>query len=114
MINKLVSFIFFFSKKILGVMKIKLVHKEWEDYVYLNNINNRLNRISINDEYANFIIDKNILYIKWDKWGNEVFIIYNNHYYLCDEINLFHSDWEDICYIDYNNKIIYRKSNTTT
>ena len=113
MINKLVSFIFFFSKKILGVMKIKLIHKEWEDYVYLNNISNRLNRISINDEYANFIIDKNILYIKWDKWGNEVFIIYNNDYYLCDEINLFHSDWEDICYIDYHNKIIYRKSNNT-
>jgi mannosyltransferase OCH1-like enzyme len=94
-------------------MKIKLIHKEWSDYIYLNNINNRLNRISINNEYANFIIDKNILYIKWDKWGNEVFILYNDDYYLCDEINLFHSDWEDICYIDYNNKIIYRKSNNT-
>ena len=111
--NKLVIFIFFFSKKIIGLMEIKLIHKEWSDYVYLNNINNRLNRISINDEYANFIIDKNILYIKWDKWGNEVFIIYNNDYYLCDEINLFHSDWEDVCYIDYQNKIIYRKSNNT-
>ena len=104
---------FFFSKKIIGIMKIKLVHKEWSDYVYLNNINNRLNRECINDEYANFIIDKNILYIKWDKWDNEVFILYNNDYYLCDEINLFHSDWEDICYIDYQNKIIYRKSNNT-
>jgi mannosyltransferase OCH1-like enzyme len=111
--NKLVIFIFFFSKKIIGLMEIKLIHKEWSDYVYLNNINNRLNRISINDEYANFIIDKNILYVKWDKWGNEVFIIYNNDYYLCDEINLFHSDWEDVCYIDYHNKIIYRKSNNT-
>ncbi len=94
-------------------MKIKLIHKEWTDYVYLNNINNRLHREGVDNEYANFIIDKNILYINWDKWGNEIFIIYNDEYYVCDEINLFHSNWEDICYIDYTNKIIYRKSNFT-
>lgn len=94
-------------------MKIKLIHKEWSDIIILNNINNRLFRESINDEYASFIFDKNILYINWDKWGKEVFINVNDEYYLCDEINLFHSNWEDICYIDYINKIIYRKSNFT-
>lgn len=94
-------------------MKIKLIHKEWSDIIILNNINNRLFRESVNDEYASFIFDKNILYINWDKWGKEVFINVNDEYYLCDEINLFHSNWEDICYIDYINKIIYRKSNFT-
>jgi mannosyltransferase OCH1-like enzyme len=94
-------------------MKIKLIHKEWIDIIILNNINNRLFRESVNDEYASFIFDKNILYINWDKWGKEVFININDEYCLCDEINLFHSNWEDICYIDYINKIIYRKSNFT-
>lgn len=94
-------------------MKIKLIHNEWRDNVYLNIINNRLYREAIIDEYGSFILDKNILYINWDKWGNEVFIKNNENYYYTESINLFHSAWEDICYIDNINNIIYRKSNFT-
>lgn len=92
-------------------MKIKLIHNEWSDNVYLNIINNRLYRENIIDEYGSFILDKNILYINWDKWGKEVFIKNNEDYYYTESINLFHSEWEDICYIDNINNIIYRKSN---
>jgi hypothetical protein len=94
-------------------MKIKLIHNEWSDNVYLNIINNRLYRDAIIDEYGSFILDKNILYINWDKWGNEVFIKNNEDYYYTESINLFHFAWEDICYIDNINNIIYRKSNFT-
>ena len=94
-------------------MKIKLIHNEWTDNVYLNIINNRFYRESIIDEYGSFILDKNILYINWDKWGNEVFIKNNEYFYYSENINLFHSEWEDICYIDNINNIIYRKSNFT-
>ena len=94
-------------------IKIKLIHSEWEDTVILNIINNRLNRIKIKNECASFINDKNILYVKWDKWDPEVFITNNNEniYYLCNEINFIHDEWEDICYIDNFNKLIYRKEN---
>jgi len=93
-------------------IKIKLIHDEWEDTAILNIINNRLNRIKIKNECASFISDKNILYINWDNWDREVFITNNNNiYYLCNEINFIHDEWEDTCYIDNFNKLIYRKEN---
>jgi GT2 family glycosyltransferase/mannosyltransferase OCH1-like enzyme len=93
--------------------KIKLFHKDWEDLINIDNISKRLSRTNINDEFANYSITNNILFVKWDKWDIEIFITHKNddNYYYCEEINFYHTDWEDICYIDYKNCIIYRKSN---
>ena len=73
-------------------MRKTLIHREWTDSIILSK-NNRLYRINIKDEYGDFILDKNILYINWDKWNKEIFISHNNdnNYYLCEEINLFGS-----------------------
>ena len=94
-------------------MKIKLIHKEWNDYAILDLNNNKLYRIKINNEYGSFILYENLITILWDKWDKEIFICYNNDniYYLCTEINFVHHDWEDLCYIDYENKIITQKTN---
>jgi mannosyltransferase OCH1-like enzyme len=93
--------------------KFNLIHKDWEDLIIIDYINKRLCRTNIKDEYGDFTLSNNILFIKWDKWDNEIFISHNNdeNYYYCEEINFFHTDWEDTCYIDYKNCIIYRKSN---
>ena len=93
-------------------MKIKLIHKEWNDYVILDFNNNILSRKNVNDENGSFILNKNVIIILWEKWNKEFFICHNNDdiFYLCSEINFIHSDWEDFCYIDYENKIITRKN----
>ena len=91
-------------------IKLKLIHKEWNDYININKITNRLYRINIENEYANFKIDKNFLFIEWDKWEDEIFVTYdNNIYYHCILSEFIHKDWEDICYIDYFNNILYKK-----
>jgi mannosyltransferase OCH1-like enzyme len=96
---------------------LKIIHTEWTDSIELNIQNNRLKRIFKEDESATYKLENNILYVKWDKWSEEIFINHNinkiensNLYYLCHEIQFVHDTWEDICYIDYFNKIIYRKS----
>jgi hypothetical protein len=122
---------------------IKLIHDEWEDYIILDFKNNKLVRNSKKDETGSFNIDKNILYIKWDKWNDEIFInhdldiIKNNesdkenysmtsdiletdikneqiikdlNYFYCKEIEFIHENWNDYCYIDNKNNIIYKKS----
>ena len=136
--------------------KIKLFHNEWEDYIILDFKNNKLIRESKSDETGTFNINKNILYISWDKWNDEIFVNhsifnileyyelnkdnydnYNNiedsennklesnksndnfisteifeniEYFLCSEIEFVHENWNDNCYIDYKNNILYRKS----
>lgn len=92
-------------------MKKKIIHNEWKDEIVLDFKNNTLYRININDEYGYFKIENKLLFIKWNKWGSEIFIEKNNIYYLCEEIICCHSDWEDTCYLDYFNKTIYRKTN---
>jgi GT2 family glycosyltransferase/mannosyltransferase OCH1-like enzyme len=94
-------------------LEIKIIHTEWEDNLILDFETHRLNRINASDEYGDFIINKNKLFINWDKWNNEIFISYknNNVYYIVKEVNFYHNDWTDICYIDNINNILYRKSN---
>lgn len=91
-------------------VQLNLIHYEWTDSVILDFKNNRLYRKNINDEYAYFKIDKNILIINWDKWGTELFITYSKDYkyYVCSKSNFYHEDWEGICYVDYINKLILR------
>jgi hypothetical protein len=93
-------------------MIIRIIHNEWSDNLILNFSKSSLKRENIEDENGNFYLKNNIIYIKWDKWDEEVFICHNNdnNYYLANEINFIHKDWNDECYIDYLNNIIYRKS----
>ena len=93
-------------------MIIKIIHKDWCDNVILDNTKNILKRESLEDEYATFYIKNNIIYVKWYKWNEEIFICHydDNIYYLSNEINFVHIDWNDNCYVDYINNIIYRKS----
>jgi mannosyltransferase OCH1-like enzyme len=93
-------------------IKIKLIHKEWEDIVILDLLSNRLTREKNTNEHATFNNNKKLLFIKWDNWDEEIFITHenNNIYYLCSSINFIHKNWDNICYIDYINKIIYNES----
>lgn len=92
--------------------EIKIMHKEWNDHILLLS-KNRLSRHNIKDEYANYILNENFLYIEWDKWDSEIFVKNDedNTYYYCTEYIFNHSDWKDTCFIDNINKFIYRKSN---
>jgi mannosyltransferase OCH1-like enzyme len=94
-------------------MIIKIFHKEWIDNIDLDFKEKRMKRIDQEDEYANFELINNILYVNWDKWDKEIFIYNsnNNLYYYCKEIEFCHDNWNDTCYLDYFNKIIYRKNN---
>lgn len=107
-------------------MTIKLVHKEWEDDIIIDFNIKKLYRTKVENEHGTFKIINNILFIKWDKWDEEIFINANNNtnnnsnndtdndaYYYVEEYDFIHKDWEDKCYIDYFNNIIYRKSNRT-
>ena len=93
-------------------MKFKLIHKEWIDYIIIED--NMLTRVSSPDEKGEFILQNNVLYINWFKWGKELFICYKNDniYYSCYETFFNHIEWDDFCYIDYINNIITKKKNS--
>ena len=96
-------------------MKLCIIHNEWKDDILLDLVTKQLYRLNINEEKGDFILDKNKLYIKWHKWSDEVFITIDNYkYYLCQKITIVNKDWEDICYIDNFNNIIYRESTNDT
>jgi hypothetical protein len=94
------------------MLRIKIIHNTWNDYIYINFLNNILYRESDNSETGKFFFKKNLLEISWDKWEKESFIANKNDYtfYLCEKIDFFHNDWNDLCYIDYINNIIFRDS----
>lgn len=95
-------------------MMIKIIHKEWEDNIELNKNTYRLKRLKQENEYGDYEIINNILIIKWDNWGKELFSCIdnkNNIFYYCEEKEFVHDNWKDICYVDYFNKIIYRGNN---
>ena len=96
-------------------MKLNIIHKEWKDDVSLDFITKQLYRLNIIDETADFILDKNKLFIKWHKWNEEIFITNDNYkYYYCEKITIVNNEWEDICYLDNKNNIIYRESTNDT
>ena len=91
-------------------MKLKIIHKQWEDNVYLNENKKELYREYNKNEKAKYKLESNILYIYWYNWDMEVFVYYDNNFYYTENINLIINENEEDCYIDYINNIIYKKS----
>ena len=93
-------------------IKVKIYHSDWEDELLLDANNKRVTRININYEWGTFIIFKNILTINWDKWGKEIFISDDNNkvFYKATETLYYFEDFEDLCYVDYENKRLVRLS----
>jgi hypothetical protein len=77
-----------------------IMHKDWNGKCCLNN--NKIYRLDYNDENGYYIIEKNKLTIKWEKWNEEVF--YSN-----DNLNTFYLS--NIYNEEYKNKIIFDKDN---
>ena len=75
------------------MLRIKIIHNTWNDYIYINFLNNILYRESDNSETGKFFFKKNLLEISWDKWEKESFIANKNDYtfYLCEKIDFFHN-----------------------
>ena len=48
--------------------EITVIHKGWKDNIKLDLINNKLYRISCEEEKGTFKKDNNIIYIYWNKW----------------------------------------------
>ena len=88
--------------------KLKLINIEWKDNVILNFENMTLYRESKEEEKAEFNINNNILIIKWLNWNEEYFSEYNNLFYNVKKYNFITENWEDICYLDYVNNLVYR------
>ena len=88
--------------------RIKIINNDWEDYIIINYENQSLYRESKKDETAIFSITDNILIIKWLNWNEECFAEYNKIFYNLQKINFVTIEWEDVCYIDYINNIVYR------
>ena len=88
--------------------KIKIINKDWEDNVSINFEKLILSRESKKEDSANFTIQNNILIVKWLNWNEEYFAEYNNIFYNLKKINFKTTEWEDICYVDYQNNIVYR------
>ena len=91
---------------------IQCITNEWIDILLLNNENNIVTRKSNND-IGKFAIEKDILIIIWEIWGNETFKNINNIYYHIDyntfEIFLENNYWNDICIFNSLDNKIYRK-----
>ena len=93
--------------------EINIIHNEWQDIIYLID-NNRLYRHNNSEESATYeLLDSGEkLTIYWDKWGVEYFYkdLESNSYKLSqkiedeikdeiENINIFHINWTDNCFI---------------
>ena len=83
--------------------EIFIKHKDWNGICYLDHNKFIITRKEYTDETGKYVIDKNKLIIKWDKWNEEIFIknvfdndtgldydtkIYKNKYILKSEFDL--------------------------
>jgi len=86
----------------------KIINKDWTDNVIIDFKNMKLVRESMNTEKANIQIKNNLLIVKWDKWETEYYAEFNKSFYNLKEVQFKTLEWEEICYIDYTNNIIYK------
>ena len=92
------------------IKKIKVITKEWEDFLILDIQTSSLYRENKIKDTATFSFYKNIIYVEWLFWDEEIFAEHNGIYYKVNKINFKTIEWEDVCFIDEQNKIIYRKN----
>jgi len=93
-------------------IKIKIYHVSWDDYLLLDISQKKLHRLTNINESGNFNIIKNILTIKWDNWGKEIFISDDDNqiFYYCDEVMFKLQNFQGLCYVNYKQKILTRIS----
>ena len=90
----------------------KIITDEWTDNIILNFHNNILIRESDSDETGKFTLINNVLSVDWDNWDDEYFVHNSDKiFYKCHKFNFYDENWEDTCYIDYKNDLIFRNSN---
>ena len=88
--------------------KLRIVNNDWIDNIILNFKDMKLERELTKNEIGTFTIKNNILIVKWEKWSEEYYAECNKLFYNLKKINFKTEYWEDICYIDYHNNIVYR------
>lgn len=88
--------------------KLKIINNDWIDNIHLNFENMTLFRELNKSETGEFKIKNNILIVKWLNWNEEYYAEYKNLYYNLKVINFKTVEWDDICYIDYHNSLVYR------
>jgi hypothetical protein len=92
-------------------------HKDWNGSCSL--INNKIIRIDYPDETGTYNINNNKIFIKWDKWNDEIFCLFEKNSYLLEEIynkkyiHFYIIDKEENYYIilNKNNNIFYQLFN---
>ena len=87
---------------------IYVINDTWEDNLLLDFNLFRLQRENKNNEYASFKIFKNILHVNWDFWEEEFYFEYNKIFYKSDKIMFKTLEWEEYCYMNIKNNIIYQ------
>jgi len=103
------------------------IHSEWSDTCYIDRIENSISRKNIEKEFGNYEVINDKIIIKWHNWpGFDEFILYENIYFHLriyneyifnfeksnlESINLLHSEWEELCFINKELKIIFKYSN---
>ena len=83
-----------------------------EHFKKINNVSFSFKQ-NINDkeEKGKFTLINNILSVEWENWDDEYFVHnLDKVFYKCHKFNFFDENWEDICYIDYKNDLIFRNS----
>jgi len=96
------------------IKKIHVISNEWSDYLILDIQTSILYRENKKEDKAHFSFFKNIIYVEWEHWDEEIFAEYNDNYYKVFKLNFKTIEWEDICFIDEYNKLIYRKNENIT
>lgn len=88
--------------------KLKIINNDWVDNIHLNFENMTLYRELNKSEKGEFKIKNNILIVKWLNWDEEYYAGYKDLYYNLKVINFKTVEWNDICYVDYHNNLVYR------
>ncbi len=113
---------FFFSMR----EEIKVHHYAWQDYLIIGP-DEKYYRKDNPDEKAVCKFEKNILFITWDKWGEELFFFDSNqdcYFYLNEKYCLFYphifqqifietNDWKESCIISDDCSFIFRSESQT-
>lgn len=81
------SYLYYTNIKDIDIIKkIHLIHNEWYEQAIINTEKNELFRIKSKGEIGTYIIENDLLKIIWNKWGEELYIKYDNYTYIKDKI----------------------------
>ena len=102
-----ILFYFIYLVFMSNIKTIHVINETWEDDLILDFNHFRLRRQNKTSDCASFKLFKNIVQVNWDYWDDEYYSECNDLFYKLKKISMKTLEWENECFLDETNNIVY-------